>query len=191
MIIIITGLPGTGKSTLLTKLIDHYSTNNIQYESIVVKERRDVHQNRSGFITVDTNGYEFMLASKEIIFCDTKIGSYYVNIPEIESYLIPRIRQMSTIKNKIIIYDEIGRMQNKALGFLEAIDNLLESDAIVIATVAFDTSDSSFDEFDWSAKYKDSTKYHVIELTHENRDILPIEIIKLTTLDVIFKKLLQ
>ena len=105
-----------------------------------------------------------ILASANEILSNNFIGKYSINACEIKYGLIPYMYQLSACDN-LIIFDEIGRMQNTDKNFLGAVDYIMGLNIPIISTVVHD------DEV-WSRSYKDNNKYFVITITENNREYI-------------------
>ncbi|CAO5678773.1 MAG: hypothetical protein HEEMFOPI_00409 [Holosporales bacterium] len=159
MKIFITGEPGVGKSTLLNQLIKTNEHRTIM-GCVVDAVKKD--EKRSGFkIRYIPSNKETVLASKEEHLSDYYISKYSVNVEGIEKELIPYMEKMTNAPNiDLIIFDEIGRMQNATPLFLKQLDQLLKKETIIISTLVL------YDE-EWARKYK--TSDFQIKITKENR----------------------
>ncbi len=159
MNIFITGEPGVGKSTLLNQLI--YANNHHRIMGCVVDEIKKG-EKRSGFkIRYIPSNKETILALKEEHLSDYYVSKYSVNVEGLEKELIPYMGKMINTHNlDLIIFDEIGRMQNATPLFLKQLDQLLEKETIIISTIVLDDEE-------WARKYKKSG--FQLKITKENR----------------------
>lgn len=166
--LIITGPPKIGKSTILEKVIANLIKKNKCLLGCVVKEIKE-QNNRIGFdlCFLPSNKTMLMASSKQNL-SNQKIGKFSVSINTIENYLIQQINAMSEDQiHDVLVFDEIGRMQNLSHKFLPAIDMLMKSKKPLIATIVND------DEI-WARKYKNNSQNFVITANESNRDFIPI-----------------
>jgi nucleoside-triphosphatase len=165
MKIFVTGEPGVGKSTLLNKVITH--NNHLSLKGCVV-DAIIKNDKRSGFNIryISPEGSfnkRTLLSSKEEHLSDFYISKYSVNLKGLEEEFIPFMKNIiETHPPDLIIFDEIGRMQNATPLFLSHLDLLLEKETPIIATVVLDDEK-------WARKYK--TSDFQIKMMLENRTI--------------------
>lgn len=163
--ILITGLPGVGKTTLIKKMTEALSrhhpvgfyTEEIRQEGI-----------RKGFELVSLDGRRGMLAHTDVRSPYT-VGRYKVDVKGFETFLeaIPFFDPSISI----IIIDEIGKMECFSEKFKELLLQCLNSEKRVIATIALKGS-GFIEEI---KKRKDIIGF---EMTFKNRDLLFMEILK-------------
>lgn len=163
--IFLRGEPGVGKSTILSTLLKKLSDK--QVVGCVVKEIR--HDNkRCGFnlVKIPTQE-ETLLASSRDVLSDVFVSKYSVNINAIEHDLLPFMQTMAHHPlADLLIFDEIGRMQNTSSHFINALDNLLLTTTPLIATIVHD-----FEQ--WAEPYKNRPDIFYITVTPQNRDKIP------------------
>lgn len=167
MKILLSGIPGVGKSTILKNLI---KTLNLKKIKVCIVEEIRNNEKRSGFnVKYIPSEKESLLASKTLKLSDIYMSDYSVNLDAIEQEMIPFMKEMTTTKeNDLLIFDEIGRMQNLSSHFIKAVDKLLESKNDLLATIVYDDEP-------WARKYKDDKNNFLITVTLSNRDfILPL-----------------
>ena len=129
--ILITGLPGTGKTTILMSLAKRLSGTKAGF---VTKEVRDGGK-RKGFVieTIDPSGGEktATLATRSQKG-SPRVGSYRVFVDNIENVAVPSISR----DTDFIIIDEIGKMECTSHRFKEAVISAMEGRGRVLATIA-------------------------------------------------------
>lgn len=155
---LITGKPGTGKSTLIRKLMDRYSDRNIS--GIVTPDIRKDHK-RYGFKIIDiASGHEEILASVDIKSGE-KVSKYGVDVKAVDRIMD---KVMESFRDAdIFMVDEIGKMELFSEKFKRAVIKILESDKPVIATVH--QSKNAFSE-----KIKKRRDAEIFILRRENQD---------------------
>jgi len=164
MKIFLTGLSGSGKSTVLIKTIELLKEKNPKIGGITTPEIRKQGK-RIGFSVKDVfTGKEGILASVDQKI-GPRVGKYRIDLKEFERIALPALD--FTLKNCVIIcVDELGRMEFFSSKFKEKVLEILNSDKKVIACL----HRNFIDEFKKYGK--------LIEVTLENREKLPQEIIK-------------
>jgi nucleoside-triphosphatase THEP1 len=135
----ISGMPGSGKTSLVMELIDELKKRGKKVVGLLTPEIRD-EKGREGFWIVDiASGQKALMASKDEKQIDAtkgiaRVASYAVSIGAIEK--IVEAMKISIDKNKCIaIIDEIGKMELCSRAFEQAIKELMNSNITLIATL--------------------------------------------------------
>ncbi len=164
MKIFLTGLPGSGKSTVLIKTIELLKERNLKIGGVVTPEIRKEGK-RIGFSVKDVfTGKEGILASVDQKI-GPRVGKYRIDLKEFERIALSALD--FALKNcDIICVDELGRMEFFSSKFKEKVLEILNSDKQLIACL----HRNFIDEFKKYGK--------LIEVTLENKEKLPQEIIK-------------
>ena len=157
--IFITGLPGSGKSTVLRKVIDYLKNRGLKIGGIITPEIRKG-EKRLGFKIIDIHsGKEGILAH-----VDQKIGprisKYRVNLEDFEKVALPAL-DFAIKEADVICIDEISKMEFYSEKFKSKLYEILESDKLIIATL-HRSFVNRFREYG-----------QVIEVTKKNRNQLP------------------
>lgn len=153
--ILITGLPHSGKSTLLQKLLKDISKKQ-GFITTEIIERGE----RSGFKIVNANGKEEILASIKFK-TPYKVSRYFVSIDNLEK-IIPTVSSFS--KLDLLYIDEIGEMELFSKDFKSLLKNYLNAENVFIGTISKVYSD----EFTKCLLHRSDIK--LIEITPENRE---------------------
>jgi nucleoside-triphosphatase len=156
--IFVTGAPSSGKTTVIKKVIKLLS---IPAKGFYTEEER-VNNRRVGFLMHSLDGKKGYLAHQDIS-SEHYIRRYGVSIANIESIAVPAI---SPEAGRVIILDEIGKMECFSSTFIAAALQALDSPNIVIGTITFGGSD-------FILEVKQRSDIEIIEVTPENRDHLP------------------
>jgi nucleoside-triphosphatase THEP1 len=156
--IFLTGAPSSGKTTVIKKVIASlpYPANGFYTE----EER--VGGSRVGFRMHTLDGKTGYLAHQEIQ-SEYHIRRYGVSIDNIEALAAPSI---TPVKGQVIVLDEIGKMECFSRIFMEAAQKALDSPNIVVGTITFGGSD-------FILQVKEREDIEILEVTLENRDLLP------------------
>ena len=138
--ILITGPPGCGKSTLISKLIGYYNNekNYTIYGFLTpeIRERGD----RIGFNIVDIySGKISQLARVGDFKTKYKLGKYNVFIQEFDKYIEDNLSlEGKTID--LIVIDEIGKMELFSKKFQNFIKNIFSLKISILATIGLKLS---------------------------------------------------
>ncbi len=156
--IFLTGAPSSGKTTVIKKLIERL--NHPVSGFYTEEEKKD--GKRVGFLMKTVDGKKGYLGHEDIR-SDFRIRRYGVSIENIEKIAVPSIAPGG---NKIILLDEIGKMECFSEVFRRAAIEALDSANIVLGTITL-----GGDEFVIGIKNRVDIEIH--EVTLENRDLLP------------------
>lgn len=170
MKIFLTGLPGSGKSTVLMRVIELLRQNGLKVGGIVTPEMRESGR-RTGFLVKDVcSGKEGIMASVEQR-TGPRVSKYGVDVEGFERIALPALE--FAVKNcDVCCVDEIGRMEFFSPKFKERIHEIVKADKPMIAVL----------HRDFVNQFRQCGK--VIEVTAENRRNLPEQIIKLIHADL-------
>jgi nucleoside-triphosphatase len=163
--LLITGVPGIGKTTLIQKLSEELrNLNPVGFYTTEIREKAV----RKGFELVSLDGKRAILSHTEIR-SPHRVGKYKVDVEGFEAFLdtIPCLLSQT----RCIIVDEIGKMECLSNVFRKVMKEILDSEKLVIATIAW--KGSGFIE---EIKKRDDAELY--EMTQDNRDSLLSEIIK-------------
>ncbi len=171
MIIAITGKPGIGKTTVIKKLLEKLGDKAIGFYTQEIRHPET--KQRTGFKVITTDGAEGILAQK---FEDSpyKVGSYGVNVKEFEDLVIPVLEKALNEKDKIIVIDEIGKMELFSKKFVELIKKLLtQKDIKAVITIPVK------DIHPLIKQIRNSPDTVIIELSYSNRDQVPQKLLEI------------
>ena len=161
--ILLTGLPGVGKTTLIRRLSEELK--NLHPAGFYTEEIREEGV-RKGFELIGLDGKKGLLSHVEIK-SPYRVGKYKVDVKGFEGFL-DSIAFFAP-ETKLIIIDEIGKMECLSPEFKRLIKEILDSGKMVIATIAFKGS-GLIEEI------KKRNDVRLFEITEKNRDSLLSEI---------------
>lgn len=128
--LLITGLPGVGKTTLIRGLAQKLKDfNPVGFYTTEIREVGI----RKGFELVDLNGRRRVLSHVDLR-SRHRVGRYKVDIDGFENFLTSL--PFGDPRRKMAIIDEIGKMECCSTRFREILLELLDSQRWVIATIA-------------------------------------------------------
>ena len=158
----VTGAPGVGKTTLIERIHHHYKDMGLSIAGITTREVRE-RDRRVGFRITDlSSGTEGWLA-RIGEGPGPRIQKYTVDSEDLEKVGVNAIRKSAGRINDMVLVDEIGPMEMTSNNFRKAIDDLLSSDQIIVATLK---QGSHYPELE---KAKNAHMVR-IEILRENRD---------------------
>lgn len=167
--LLITGLPGVGKTTLIKKLSE--ALNSYHPVGFYTEEIREEGE-RKGFELMSLEGERGLLSHKEVR-SPYQVGQYKVDVKGFEDFLgsVPFFNPST----RLIIIDEIGKMECLSSRFQEILKEILDSEKWVIATIALKGTGLI-------AEVKERQDVKLFEITKKNRESLFSEI--LTEVDI-------
>lgn len=173
MKIVLTGHPGIGKTTVVKEVVRHLKDRVVGFWTEEVRDR--VSKQRTGFKVVSTDGKSVIFASK---FFTSKylVGSYGVNVERFESVALPILEKAIKDKDKIVVVDEVGKMELFSEKFSKMFE-VIFSDPKRSALITIPIRDVH-PIVRWVRKNPQAV---LLEVTRENRDALVSEIIDLLT----------
>jgi len=163
--ILITGLPGVGKTTLIKKLSE--TLKGFHPIGFYTEEIREEGK-RKGFELISLNGKRGLLSHKDIR-SPFKVGKYNVDIKGFEAFL-DSISFFSP-STSLIMIDEIGKMECLSDLFKKLLKEIVDSEKLMIATIALRGGGLIAD-------IKNRSDIKLFEIKQSNRDSLLLEILK-------------
>ncbi len=162
--ILITGLPGSGKTTLIRKLAD--GLRECAPAGFFTEEIREQGA-RKGFKLTSLDRKESGVLAHVDIKGQHRVGKYVVDLEGLEKFL-GKLNLLDS-SPRIVILDEIGKMECLSGRFRGLVVSLLDAPAPVAATIALKAG-GFIDEV------KHRRDVRIFELSERNRDALGVEI---------------
>ncbi len=162
--ILITGTPGVGKTTLIRQLAKGLA----KYDpaGFYTEEIRDAQGTREGFRLVTLCGRRLVLSHIHHPG-PFRVSRYGVDVPGFEQLLAEL--DLRHVHSRLIVIDEIGKMECFSRRFIEEVTALLNSPKMLIATIALKGEG-------FIRQVKDRPDCRLIMVTRENRDRLLSEL---------------
>jgi len=126
--ILLTGPPGCGKTTVVRKVAAILRDG---ASGFYTEEIRDAKKQRIGFRVVTLDGKRGELADK-ISVHGPRVGSYRVNVESFERVALPSLEME---EGRILIIDEIGKMECFSETFVRRIREIFQAGYPVLATI--------------------------------------------------------
>lgn len=164
--ILLTGLPGCGKTTAVIQIIA-----NLNCEKIVGFYTQEIRQGgvRKGFSWRLLDGTSGTLAHINVKG-PFRVSKYGVDVAGFEKSVVPILDAEKT-DTQLFVIDEIGKMECFSKKFVTAIRHLFKSDKSVLATVALKGSGLI-------SEVKNYQDIKLFNLTRQNRDKTIAEILQ-------------
>jgi nucleoside-triphosphatase len=165
--LIVTGSPGVGKSTVVSKVIMRLQSRGIIVGGCLTSERR-VEGQRTGFDIKDlSTGNVGELASARASL-GPKVGRYRVNLPGLASIGVHGL-SAAAASSEVIVVDEVGPMELVSPDFRRALKSCIASGKPFLAVV----HETMKDDIIEGLKSKADS---LTEVTLQNRDSVPDEL---------------
>lgn len=165
MILLVTGLPGVGKTTVLQRVVDELQNRGFKIGGMITREARQ-DKTRVGFEVEDlSTGRKGWLASVNQPY-GPRIGKYRVNLADLEEVGAKAILKATT-EADVITIDEVGPMEMLSDPFKESVTAALHSGKTVLGTIHYRAQGP------FVRTIEASEDVEIIETTLTNREELP------------------
>jgi len=178
-VFILTGLPGSGKTTVILKTFKILKRRGVPVDGFVTQEVREGGR-RVGFKAVDLISGNSCWLAKVDIGGERRVGKYTVLLQDFEELLI-KVLNRAEMTASVIVVDEIGPMELKSRIFLPILKEKIATGKILLATMHRSLLTSVFDLLGEEASA-------IWEVTIANRDKLP-EMIAVKVEDLVSRSL--
>jgi len=160
--ILITGLPGCGKSTLIENVVGQIGKPCTGFFTREILEKGC----RVGFCINTLDGKQGILAHKDRKSL-YRVGKYGVNLEDIDRIAVPAM--ISENEDDVVVIDEIGKMECFSYLFKETLVRILDSKHPVLGSISL-KGDSFIQEI------KDRDDVMLIRVSEKNRNMLVKEV---------------
>jgi nucleoside-triphosphatase len=162
--ILLTGRPGSGKTTVVSKVVLLLRTDGLSVGGIYSKERRS-HGTRVGFemVNLATDDHETLASTTST---GPRMGRYRVNLKGLGEFAAPAIvRAMA--ESDVVVCDEVGPMELISPEFRRAVEGLMTTGKPCLVVVHADMADPLL------VRLKKFEEAQLSEVTDETRNSLP------------------
>jgi nucleoside-triphosphatase len=167
----ITGLPGSGKTYALLRVIEMLKEEELQIGGMVDEPIEEARK-KTGFTVRN------LLTNEQQVFASTEfeskimVGKIGVNLDKFEEVSIKAIKD-AVDQCDIIVIDEVGKMEVESEAFVEAVKESLEADKPMIITLHKKSRNPLLQDI----RRRDDVR--ILEVTPTNRNLLPYKIVRL------------
>lgn len=168
--ILLTGPPGIGKTTAIRKVVGEYCNTPLRRMKIGGFYTQEIREGRErkGFLIKTLEGQEGILAHMDHPSRYT-VGRYGVNLEGLEKVAVPAIYK-AIEEGKIIVVDELGRMELYSPEFQKAVIKALDSPNLFLGVIQIRRNP-------FLDGIREREDVRIIPITHKNRDSVPDEIL--------------
>jgi nucleoside-triphosphatase len=165
--ILLTGLPGCGKTTLIKRVVDRLS---FDIYGFFTRELKDKGK-RVGFgIELFSAPHKRGVLSHVNIRSKYRVGKYGVDVDAFERLAIPEL-SVGIKQDSLIVIDEIGKMELFSVRFKDIIEKIFNRDIDILATIYYK-------RHPFCDKLKNYTGVDLITVNKDNRDELVERIVQ-------------
>ena len=158
-ILLITGRPGTGKTTLIRRLADALGNRAGGFYTEEIRESGS----RMGFRLMTLRGRSAVFAHVDwAARMPHRVGRYGVDVSVLDHIGLKTVRQASR-RQQVILVDEIGKMELLSAAFRTVLDETASGPAPLVAAI-------SSAPHPWAEAFKKRPHVTLYEMTRANRD---------------------
>jgi len=172
-VILLTGVPGSGKTTALKKILSRLNEKTGGFYTEEIREAGA----RVGFKIVTLDDQEGILAHVQIKG-QPRVGKYGIDLAAIEEIAVASL-QRAQAEASLVILDEIGPMEIMSETFCQVVMEILDSELDVLGSIV-----------NRRLPFADAVKAHpgvtVLEIQRRNRHLIVDQVLEL--LDVSLKQ---
>ena len=131
--VLLTGRPGCGKTTLIKRVVNNLAQ---RAGGFYTEEIRDGGM-RTGFQIITLDGETAVLAHVDFPAAagPKRVGKYGLDLSALDTVGIKAVRK-AVRRRQLVVIDEIGPMEIRSAIFREAINEALDSEVPVLATIS-------------------------------------------------------
>jgi nucleoside-triphosphatase len=167
----ITGLPGSGKTYTLLRVIDMLKEEELTIGGMIDEPISDG-RHKTGFTVKNILTGESQIFASQEIESKIMIGKIGVDLSKFEEVSITAIKDACE-KCDIIVIDEVGKVEVESQAFIDAVKDALDINKPMILTLHKKSRNPLLQDI----RRRDDVR--ILEVTPTNRNLLPYKIIRL------------
>jgi nucleoside-triphosphatase len=161
--LLLAGRPGSGKTTLIKRLINELTQSAGGFYTEEIRERGG----RVGFRLITLQGKDAVLAHVDFKTRE-RVGKYGLDLCALETIGVSAIHEAVSAR-RLVVIDEIGPMEIRSALFRDVVKEALDGDVPLLATI-------SVRPFPFTNAIKSRPDVSIIEVRPGNRDQLVSEL---------------
>lgn len=169
----ITGLPGSGKTQTLLRIIQLLEQEGVRVGGMVT-EPIEEHHRRSGFQITNWLTKEHAVFAHESLKSRVRSGPYGVNLAALEGLGIQSL-QDARENADVIVIDEVGKMEVESESFTHSVVDALDADKSIVMTLHKKSRNPLLQDI----RRRDELR--LLEVTPVNKNLLAFKIVRLLT----------
>ena len=167
----ITGLPGSGKTYALLRVIDMLKEEELQIGGMI-DEPIEEGRKKVGFTVRNLLTGEKEVFASNAIESKIMVGKMGLDLAKLEQVGVTALKE-AIEKCDIIVIDEVGKMEVESEAFVEAVKETLEAEKPMIITLHKKSRNPLLQDI----RRRDDVR--ILEVTPTNRNLLPYKIVRL------------
>ncbi len=129
-------MPGSGKTTLINRICDHYKSKGLKIAGISTKEVREGNE-RIGFKITDLSSNKEGWLARTSEGAGPRVSRYFVASEDLEAIGVEALNRATDEDAALIIIDEIGPMEMTNPAFRISVSKVLGLNRTIVATVKY------------------------------------------------------
>ncbi len=167
----LTGLPGSGKTSTLLKLVEMLEEEGKTVGGMITEPITE-HGRRVGLIIRNKMSGEKGVLARLGLESRYMYGKFGVDLSVLENVGVKALQEAQE-KADVIIVDEVGKLEVESDKFVEEVENVLDSDKAAILTLHKKSRNPLLQDI----RKRDDVR--ILEVTPINRNLLPYKVMKL------------
>jgi nucleoside-triphosphatase len=161
--ILVTGRPGCGKTTLIKRIVSNLALTAGGFYTEEIRERGQ----RVGFKLITLDGNEAVFAHVNVKTSE-RLGKYGLDLAKLETVGVAAVHT-AMHSRQLVVIDEIGPMEIRSAIFRDAVNEALDNDVPILATIVARP-------LPFTDAIKKRSDVCLVEVRPENRKKLLVEI---------------